>query len=251
MPADFHTRESYTRYRVWDLPVRLFHWIAVTSFIVMVASGLVMMFSGELGISREHKVLLKYFHSGVGFVFLFNLILRLVWAFAGNRYARWSAILPVGRSYALQWRAWRQARLRGRPVYFLGHNPLGRWSVMAMLMLMLGQGGTGLVLAGTDLFLPPLGGHVKQWIAQSETALLSIRPGDRVTGIDPDSWNEMRDFRTPYRSLHSLFFYLLVLSVLLHVTAVIMAERREGSALTSAMITGDKLLPQKPVDGDD
>ncbi|EMR13989.1 cytochrome b [Methylophaga lonarensis MPL] len=250
MTASNPQQQTFVAYKVWDLPVRLFHWIAVISLLAMIASGIVMMFSSELGISREHKVLLKAFHIWVGYVFVINLLIRLLWAFVGNRYARWLAILPFGKAYKAQWKAYLEAKKSGEQVYFLGHNPLGRWSVMAMLILMLGQGGTGLVLGSTDLFMPPFGNQMKTWIAESPESMALIKPGDRSTGISQQGWDEMREFRTPYRSLHTYLFYLLMLSIVVHIAAVVVAEKRERTGLTSAMITGHKYLPKKPFDAD-
>jgi len=56
----------------------------------------------------------------------------------------------------------------GRPRQYLGHNPLGRITVSLLLLLLLTQAVMGLVLAGTDLFYPPIGA----WIADRIAALL-------------------------------------------------------------------------------
>lgn len=244
------TQETLRSYRVWDRPVRIFHWVAVLTFIAMVALGIMMMFSSELGISREDKVLLKAAHIWIGYVFFLNIVLRCIWAFCGNRFARWKAILPFGKVYKAQYRAYQEGKKTGREVHFLGHNPLGRWSVMVMLFLMTAQSVTGLVLASTDLYMPPFGSQIKTWVAQDEASMELIKPGDRTTGIDPVAYQEMRDFRTPYRSWHSYFFYLLMLSVVVHIAAVVRAEKKEGSALTSGMITGNKVYSKKPFDAD-
>jgi len=57
--------------------------------------GFIMLFKKELGItSLDAKIGLKQVHVIIGYVFVVNLLIRFVWAFIGNRYARWSALLP-------------------------------------------------------------------------------------------------------------------------------------------------------------
>ena len=88
-------------------------------------------------------------------MFVVNLVWRFIWAFRGNRYARWRAILPGGAGYWHALRSYVSAFLAGRPQPYLGHNPLGRIGVLLLLSLLSIQAVTGLVLAGTDLFYPP------------------------------------------------------------------------------------------------
>ncbi len=236
-------------YSVWDRSTRIFHWVAVLSFLGLMAIGLVMMFSDPIGVTDEGKIFLKTAHSWVGYVFVINLLWRFVWAFAGNRFARWGAILPFGKVYKAQMNAYLQGRKIGRQVKFLGHNPLARWSILIMLVLMTAQGGTGLILASTDIYAAPFGSQMKQWVAADKSKLDLIKPYDK-TNIDPIAYQEMRDFRKPFRTLHTYFFYLLALSVLIHIIAVVVAENRERSGLTSAMFSGRKVFDEKPFDAD-
>ena len=118
-----------------------------------------------------------------------------------------------------------------------------------MLLFMTAQGATGLVLASTDIYAAPFGSQIKQWVAADKSALDQIKPYDK-TNIDPVAYKEMREFRKPYRTLHTWFFYLLALSVVIHIIAVVVAENRERSGLTSAMFSGEKHFKDKPFDAD-
>jgi len=243
------SQQTLKAYPVWDRGVRLFHWINVLAILGLVAIGLVMMFSKDLGITDDGKILLKATHIWVGYVFVINLLSRFVWAFLGNRFARWKAILPFGKLYKVQFKAYLEGRKVGRTVHFLGHNPLGRWSVLLMFLLMIGQGITGLILASTDLYMPPFGSQMKSWVAENEAAVAIIQPYQKQ-GVDPVAYQEMRDFRKPFRTLHTYLFYLLMLSIVIHITAVIIEEKRKRNALTSAMISGEKVFNEKPFDAD-
>jgi len=244
------SQQTLKAYPVWDGGVRFFHWMNLLTIIALLALGLALMFDKAFGVSDDGKVLLKAVHIWVGYVFVINLAIRLIWAFFGNRFARWKAMLPFGKVYKVQFQAYLEGRKTGRTVHFLGHNPLGRWSVLLMFLLMIGQGGTGLILASTDLYMPPFGSQMKNWVAQDEASKALIVPGDRETGIDPIAYQEMRDFRKPFRTLHTYFFYLLMLSIVIHITAVVIEEKRKRNGLTSAMITGEKVFDEKPFDAD-
>ncbi len=54
----------------------------------------------------------------------------------------------------------------------------------------------------------------------------------------------MREFRAPFITAHVYAFYGLIFLIPLHILGVIVAERREKSALVSAMVTGYKYLPK-------
>lgn len=111
------------RIRVWDLPIRLFHWLLACcvfgSFISAKIGGNAMVWHGRFGLTV------------VGL-----LVFRLVWGFVGSTYARFSQFV---RGPAMI-RAYLRGQWHGE-----GHNPLGALSVLAML-------GTLLLLVSTGLF---------------------------------------------------------------------------------------------------
>ena len=143
-------------YSVWDLPVRLFHWVNFLSVISLLFMGFIMLYKKELGItSLEAKIGLKQVHVVIGYVFVVNLLIRFAWAFIGNRFARWSAFLPY-RGVLSDARRHAEAVRQGQPQAYLGHNPLGRLAIVLLLLLMTTKAVTGLVRAGTDIYFPPL-----------------------------------------------------------------------------------------------
>ena len=96
--------------RIWDLPTRLFHW------------GLAISIAGSIiSIKTGHTD----WHFRFGYLILTLLLFRLVWGFAGPRYARFSSFPP---SLAAAW-----AHIRGRAAPTPGHSPLAAWSVYALL----------------------------------------------------------------------------------------------------------------------
>ena len=152
-------------YRVWDRPTRVFHWINFSAIVGLMIFGLLMLYKKELGItSMEAKISLKTVHVIIGYVFVLNLLFRIVWGFVGNRYARWSAILP-GRGFMQSLRDYRAGLSKGSPQPYLGHKPFGRLAIVAMLLLMLVMAINGLIGAGTYIYYPPFGSAVADYVA--------------------------------------------------------------------------------------
>lgn len=234
-------------YTVWDAGTRWFHWINAVCVIALMVIGFAILKSSSLELSNAAKITLKTIHAWIGYVFALNLIWRFVWAFFGNRYARWHAILPGGKGYLKAFRRYVGAFFSGHPEQYAGHNPVGRLGVAVLLLLLTVQAVTGLVLAGTDLFLPPIGHWIAQWVAAPGVAPESLVPYAPAM-YDEAAYQSMRAFRKAFAVTHLYSFYLLVAVVVVHVAAVVVTEIREGGSITSAMITGRKILGGRPVD---
>lgn len=100
---------------VWDRLVRVLHWSLALS---VLAAWL----SSE-GWARWHE--------WVGYVSLACIVVRLVWGFAGPRHARFGNFVRTPSAtlaYA------RQVAAGSEPRY-VGHNPLGGWMILALLLV--------------------------------------------------------------------------------------------------------------------
>lgn len=106
-----------TRVLVWDIPTRLFHWLFASSF-----AGAFL--TAESETTRDLHVLL-------GYVALGSIGFRLLWGFAGTRYARFRAF-AFGPAQVV---AYLKSLLRGSPQHHLGHNPAGSWAIYGLLLL--------------------------------------------------------------------------------------------------------------------
>lgn len=120
--------------RVWDAPLRIFHWLLVVSVVV----GL---YTGWLGGSWIT------WHERAGLVIVGLLSFRVAWMLLGSTYARLSTLLCSLLALPSYFRGeWRQ----------LGHNPLGVLSVFAMLGLLSWQAVSGLFTTDDIAFTGPL-----------------------------------------------------------------------------------------------
>lgn len=111
--------------RVWDLPLRLFHWLLVLCLVGSFVSAKV----GGYWMD---------WHFRFGYTALGLILFRLLWGLFGPRYARFSSFVPSPARLL--------AYLRGTPeaAQTLGHTPLGALSVLAMLVVIAVQAATGL-----------------------------------------------------------------------------------------------------------
>lgn len=177
---------SASRVRIWDLPTRLFHWLFAASVIgafVSVKVG---------GLWMDYHLLFGYAALGL-------LIFRVLWGFVGPRYVRFSQFIK-GPAAILRY-------LR-EPRRMAGHNPLGGWSVLALLLAVGVQVSTGL-FASDGIF--------------TEGPLAS-----RISG-------ELSDQLT---SIHHSNEIVIMILVGLHLLAIVFYGLFKRQNLTGPMITG-------------
>lgn len=232
---------TLTEYPVWDRTTRVFHWLKVLCVFSLMGIGTTILFAGDLGVSNEGKIALKTVHVSVGYVFIANLAWRLIWGFIGGPYARWSALLPGGKGYIAALGSHLRGVIQRKPDTTLGHNPIGRIAVTLLLTALLVQGASGIVLAGTDVYMPPFGQYFAEWVASPDMDPDAVRPYAPET-VNDASYQDMRAFRAPIIKTHMTNYYVLLILVLLHVIGVVTTEVRSGGSLISAMFTGRKII---------
>jgi len=116
--------------RVWDLPVRLFHWLLVVTILVAF-------------LSAEEQSPLAPWHQPAGWVAATLIAFRMVWGFVGGEHARFAAFLRPGRIVHHL-----AGLFAGRPERSIGHNALGGMAIVALLGLIGGVIYTGATLSG-------------------------------------------------------------------------------------------------------
>jgi cytochrome b len=234
-------------YKVWDATTRVFHWLNFLCVVGLIAVGTVILNADALGISNDGKIILKTTHVWIGYIFVFNLLWRLVWGFIGGPYARWRSILPFGGGYGTELAAELAAIRAGQPRNYIGHTPLGRMAVTILFCVLLMQGATGLILAGTDLYMPPFGNAFATHVAATGLNPDQVRPYVSET-VDPEKYQSMRDLRAPVIGAHETIYFLLLGLIALHVFAVVLTELKHGGNIVSAMFSGRKTFSRPPVD---
>jgi cytochrome b len=172
--------------RVWDLPVRLFHW----SLVLLVPA---------LWWTAEDKRM--DLHILLGEIMLGLILFRLLWGLLGSSTVRFSRFVK-GPGAVL-----RYLRGGGRA---LGHNPLGGWSVVLMLLALSVQVGLGLFASDEDgIYAGPLARHMP----------------------DLDSAHALAE-------RHETVFWVIVALIALHVLAILYYLLVKRDDLVTPMVTG-------------
>lgn len=122
--------------RIWDLPTRLFHWLLAACVIALVVTA-------KIGGNAME------WHLRLGHAVLALLAFRIIWGIFGGYWSRFSTFIP-GPARLLRYL---RAPGTGDAV---GHNPLGALSVLALLLVLLLQVGSGLVSDDEIAFAGPL-----------------------------------------------------------------------------------------------
>jgi cytochrome b len=182
--------------RIWDLPTRLFHWF-LTAFVL----GLVI--TGNLGGNA------MVWHFRFGYAVLSLLLFRLAWAFLGGHWSRWSQ-LPLRPSSVLAY--WQG---RSPSSHLAGHNPLGSWSILLMLLFLCLQVVTGLFSDDEIANIGPLSSFASSAVVSLATYWHK-------------QWGKL----------------ILILLVLIHVLALFWYWWRNQQSLVPAMVHGDKNLAE-------
>lgn len=192
--------QQSTRTRIWDLPTRLFHWAFAVLIVLAWLSG---QFAGSDW---------RHWHMRFGYAALALLLFRLLWGFAGARYARFTSFPPSLRAALGQWRS--------GPSAVAGHAAAGALSVYALLLSTGVQLVSGL-LSADDYNEGP-------WVQFASARVASFMG-----------------------NAHALNRWVLLALVALHIAAIAWYALR-GQPLVRSMVTGDRSgLPATVVPAED
>jgi cytochrome b len=181
--------------QVWDLPTRLFKWLLV--LLVILA-----------WVSDKYGGAVPMWHKANGYAILVLIVFRILWGFAGGSTVRFGAF-AAGPKAVLSYAA---ALLKGKKPFYLGHNPLGGWMIMALLAALGLQAILGLYAADEDRLV--IEGPLAKTISDAAV--------DRAAHF------------------HRLGFDLIVCLAAIHIAANVFYDLVKRSGLIRAMISGRK-----------
>jgi Ni/Fe-hydrogenase 1 B-type cytochrome subunit len=212
------------RLYVWEIPVRLTHWVNVLSIVVLSVTGYYIGNPWILVSNREwygpfFMGNVRFIHFTFAFIFVASLALRTYWAFVGNEWASWRNLFPFltadGRKALLDALKY-YAFLRREPPEVIGHNALAGLTYAAIVTLYFIQVFTGFAL---------LGETNPQGIWYQLTGW--------VFGIFPNQ---------TLRLVHHLIMWLLIAFALHHVYSAFLVDSEEGNGLLSSIFSGFKFI---------
>jgi cytochrome b len=192
------TTEAQVRARLWDGPTRIVHW----ALVLLIGFS---WWSAEADHMDWHR------WSGYGVVGL--VVFRLIWGVVGSASARFASFVK-GPAATLAY----VRTLPGRAATEVpGHNPLGAWSVLAILAALLVQVTTGLFAVDID----------------------AIEAGPLSDRVDFDTGRL-------FAKWHHWSFTALEALVVLHLAAVAFHLAYKRSDLLGPMVTGRRRFAADP-----
>ncbi len=219
------------RVYVWELPVRVYHWLNALCVVALVVTGF--MIGRPVSLPRTGEASFSYFfgwvrfvHFVAAFVFFFNFVARIYWGFVGNRYARWDNFLPLTPKLAkrqvteaLQVVKVDVLQSNGRPLESIGHNALAGWTYFLSFLAFLFQSvtGFGMYAAMSKAWLP----HLVAWI-------VPLMGGDFAV-----------------RQWHHAMMWFFVIFAITHVYLVFYHDYVEGRGILSSMAGGWKFVEKR------
>lgn len=217
-------QEQLVRVYVWEIPVRLTHWIIFLAIAVLSFTGYYL-YSPFL-ISRGPTSVflmatLRFVHEVTGFVFIAAVLLRLYWFFKGNRWAHWRSFVSLGK-----W--WRRGFLKQLKYYLflkrvpeseVGHNPLAAATYLVVYALMVLEIITGLALY--------------DFVNGVSHGFLAVCFGwiTKLIGIQY------------VRETHFLIMFAFLAFVIHHVYSAVLIGIEERSGLMGGIFSGYKFFP--------
>ena len=228
-PIVYKQVRNEVRAYVWELPVRIFHWLNMLAIFVLMATGI---YIGKpfasAGIPEEAYYSnlmgwMRYIHFFAAFLFVINLMFRLYWVVIGNKFAT---------SNPLRWMLWKEVVetvkyylfLKNKKPHYVGHNPLAQLSYW----IFIGLGSWIVMLTGFYMYFEP---QPESFWAKLFVWIPYLFGGDSYT----------------IRSWHHLAAWGFMLFTLIHVYMAFRDDYLERNGSISSMITGYKTTTNKSV----
>jgi Ni/Fe-hydrogenase 1 B-type cytochrome subunit len=229
-----HTVDSPATVRVyvWDLVVRITHWLIALSIVVLAVTGFYIgnPFFGTTGATGGHFVMgwARIIHFYASIAFGLAVVARIVWMFIGPPQASWRELVPTTR------RRWRDLFgtlafylfLRDRPPAARGHNALAGAAYLGVF-------GLYLLLLLTGIALYATSAHVDSYMRWF--AFLADFFGGAQTA----------------RYLHHIMMWIVIVFVAQHVYSSLLTSRVEKNGTIDSIFSGYKFLPPEEVQGEE
>jgi Ni/Fe-hydrogenase b-type cytochrome subunit len=210
---------------LWQWPIRAMHWIAAISIIALAVTGFYIgrpyFMTGTEEAPRFIMGWMRLIHFIAAGLLVMTGIIRVYWLFAGNRYERLPALFPVRKQDWINMFRTVKYYLMINPAkapHYLGHNPLQQLSYTAIYVTVIVMVITGFTMYGQA----NPGGLIDntfRWTA------------GLVGGIQI------------IRFIHHVLTWVLLIFIPLHVYLAVRADRLEGSANISSIISGGRFVP--------
>jgi Ni/Fe-hydrogenase 1 B-type cytochrome subunit len=140
---------------LWRWPLRVTHWVSAVTVVVLIVTGFYIgaPYFTTWGEASSHFLMgwARFLHFTAAALIVAAAILRVYWLFAGNKWARWNALLPIRtKNWKNLWKMLKYyflVRQESMP-HYLGHHPLQQLSYTAIYLVVIVQFVTGFAMYG-------------------------------------------------------------------------------------------------------
>ncbi len=217
-----HVGEERVKLYIWEVPVRVSHWVLAGSIVVLAATGFYIANPFLAPPSGPIMTDVRTIHLLAAVALLVSALIRTIWLLTGNRFARWPAFIPTNRTQFLE--IFRQAGfyafIRKEIPKVLGHNQLAASAYLVLFVLLVVETLTGFVLYG----------------------VLGIEPAETLF-----AW--IREFvgLQTIRLLHHLAMWGILAIAVFHIYSCVLVDNIEKNGLLSSIISGYKFPTREEV----
>jgi Ni/Fe-hydrogenase 1 B-type cytochrome subunit len=220
-------RIPFQRLYVWELPVRVYHWVNALAVTTLATTGYLVgtplaIQSGSEAYSGYWFGTLRFIHFTAAFVFFFNFLFRLYWGFVGNKYAGWANFIPHRKEQfkeMLDVLSIDVLQVREKPIESVGHNSLAGFTYFLTFLAFLFQSITGFGMYSA---------MSKSWLPRMFSWIVPLMGGDFAV-----------------RQWHHMMMWFFILFSMVHVYLVFYHDYVEGRGIFSSIAGGWKFIEKK------
>ena len=210
------------RVYVWELPIRISHWVLVVTIISLSITGFYMHAPYVIASGKTAYVMgtMRFVHLLSAFAFTGAMILRLVWFFLGNRWARLNQYFPTTRQRCKGFVSVVKyyAFLAWSPIAYIGHNPVAGAAYVAVYGMVIVE-----ILTGFALYSRLLGSKFLNFFIGWLPRLIDIQ------------W---------LREIHFLVMFGFWMFFIHHIYTAILVSVEEETGLMDSIFSGYKFIPE-------
>jgi Ni/Fe-hydrogenase 1 B-type cytochrome subunit len=220
-----HSPSDLQRVYVWEVPVRVTHWLIALSIAVLSVTGLYIgrPFMTVPGQAGQWFVMgwMKVIHFWAAIVFTCAVVARVIWMFTGNKYARWDKFVPVHRTRQKGFMPTVAfySFFRNMPPGYVGHNPVAGSAYALVFGLYFIAIATGLAMWGASADV----GSPLRWFA-------SLAP--LFGGLQIARW------------IHHVVMWVLLGFAVHHVYSAVLVASLEKNGTMDSIVAGYKWVPK-------
>ena len=222
---------NFKRVYVWELPVRLFHWLNALSITVLAITGFIIADPPAILSNAEASEIywfgtVRFIHFTAAYIFFFNLVLRIYWSFVGNQFSSWKAFWPFNKK---MWHNMKHVLkidilLQNEKIHdikniSIGHNSIAAISYVALFILAIIQ-----IFTGFGIYASTSG----WWLPKLFDWVVPFLGGDFAA-----------------RTIHHISTWIFIFFTLIHVYLVFYHDWLEGRGEVSSMFGGYKFVAEE------